>query len=469
MTASPFSPRSWPGILRRRLEGLGFALWLVPLIPLLLAAVAARGARAGTGAAMAVILRRWIRFVLSGWGDLREFWWVQLSLETPWHVWRYVLLLELAELLNLADDPPAAPGEPPRRILVFQPGHLGDLLHTVPLLRTIRVQWPDAHVCLVTGPWNRDLAARIPYASRIEYYAPRWDPFIRGNAQSCRGLAEEFRFFLALRRERYETMLHAASGSLPGLCFFLAVRPGVWAGADCMPGALYRSPSRYHGLSFDSRQYEAGRILSLLSPFGIEGGEVRLEFALTDNDRRQVSAVLREAGVDESRPLAVLAPGAGWPGKQWPPERFAAVADHLAERRGMTVVITGTAGEAALAQDVLRRMRHPGISLASRTTIPVLGALLERAALLVGNDSGPYHLAVAVGTPTIGLFGAGFPTKWASPDRRHRALWHETDCRCWPWHPKAVCDRDNMCMRTISVEEVCAAAGAVLAARAAPA
>jgi len=162
-----------------------------------------------------------------------------------------------------------------------------------------------------------------------------------------------------------------------------------------------------------------------------------------------------------------LVPGAGAPVKLWRPEAFAQVGDELARRHGARVVITGTAGERPLAEEIAGRMRQPALVAAGETTLGQLAALLGRCRVVVGVDSGPMHLAVAQGVPTVHLFGPVDPAlfgPWGDPER-HRVVILE------PRLPCMFCNRldyrveelsAHPCVRDISGEAVLAAVDLVV-------
>ncbi len=118
------------------------------------------------------------------------------------------------------------------------------------------------------------------------------------------------------------------------------------------------------------------------------------------------------------------------------------------------VVIVGTSAEKTLGERVAAENRARVINLAGQTDVGTLAALIEGCKVLVANDSGPYHLGVALNIPTVLLFGPGFHCKWARDRANQRVLRHEVGCRCFPWHPQARCKFDRACMKAISVEEV---------------
>jgi ADP-heptose:LPS heptosyltransferase len=145
------------------------------------------------------------------------------------------------------------------------------------------------------------------------------------------------------------------------------------------------------------------RRLQLLELAALAGaGSFRIggELQVTERDRREAAQLLPP---DSSRPLAVIQPGATDPRRRWPAERFAVVADALAGA-GAQVAVNGTAAEAAVVSRVIGAMDHPASDLAGRLSLAGLCGLLERAAVLVANDTGPLHLAVAIGTPAVGIY-----------------------------------------------------------------
>jgi heptosyltransferase-2/heptosyltransferase-3 len=186
-----------------------------------------------------------------------------------------------------------------------------------------------------------------------------------------------------------------------------------------------------------------------------------LEFHVPAQAIAWAKALLRD-----SRPIAVH-PGAGAAIKLWRAERWAAVADVLAKETGVDVLLTGSEAERPLCQRIAAQMKTEARVTAGETTLDQLAALLSQCRLVLGLDSGPMHLAVAVGTPTVQLYGPVDPTifgPWGSPER-HRVL-----ASAWPCIP---CNRldygsdelaDHPCVREIEIPAVLAAAREVLSA-----
>jgi ADP-heptose:LPS heptosyltransferase len=144
--------------------------------------------------------------------------------------------------------------------------------------------------------------------------------------------------------------------------------------------------------------------LSMLGPFGIQGPAVRFDLQETAADARVAEQFLRDRGLT-GRAFALLNPGAGWPSKMWPAGRYAGVARHLGREHNMpSVALWGAPSERPLAEQIVERSAR-NAHMAPPTTMRELAALCRRASIFVGSDTGPMHLAVAVGTPAISMHG----------------------------------------------------------------
>jgi lipopolysaccharide heptosyltransferase II len=152
--------------------------------------------------------------------------------------------------------------------------------------------------------------------------------------------------------------------------------------------------------------------------------------------------------------MAVLCPGGNWDPKRWPKERFAHLADMLVEECGVKIVITGSDKDAALAEGIRKLMEEPCVVVAGKTDLKQLGALLARASLVVANDTGSMHIAVAVGAPTVALFGPTSPALTGPYGKgRYSVIAAGTGCDvpCYD-----VTCADNRCMQSITVDEALA-------------
>ncbi len=376
---------------------------------------------------------------------IRETWWTPLQYESAAALWRNVRLLETTpEPRAVAPDFPET-----ARIVVQTPGHLGDILHAAPLLGALRSVRPRAHITWVVGSWSAALAGRYKAADRIEVFSPSWFQYRRGARGP--GLREQIQW--GRDRAGCDVFVSTANADLTTLFVGRAVRPTWWLGRP-PAGDLYRVAGRQDLVPARRDVYEAEDLLALAAPLGIGGCSATLAYTVTDGETERGAALLARAGVARGAPYAVIAPGAGWPGKQWPLDRWANVADEL-HLMGLSVVLAGTAAETDLCRRVRAVMRSPCAVLAGQTSLDELAAVIAGARLWMGSDSGGLHLAAAVGTPTVSLFGPTSPAKWAPRGSRHRFLRAVGGCPgCVPWHPRAVCLQDGACMKKIPTDAV---------------
>lgn len=365
-------------------------------------------------------------------------------------------------LRGLASLPlPAGPPAARERILLLRPDHLGDALLTVPAVEALHRQRPQAELHALASPLAAGVLERLPSLDRVE--ALNFPGFSRRRRQ---GVFAPWGQALQTTRQWRRHRFSAA----------LILRPDHWWGAMVawMAGIPQRvgfatpetAPFLTHAQPLQ-REHALKRNLRLVARLTGAGPDERVEyrFPLTAADREAARSVLRQAGVADGAQYVVIHPGTGARLKHWEPERWARVADHLAETRGQGVVFSGSASELELVREVMQQARKPTISLVGKTDIGQLAACYERASLVLGPDSGPLHLAAAVGTATVTLYGPADPVEfgpWGAAER-HAVLASPIACRpCrvldWggddnAWHP---------CLRDISVEQVLAAAREVL-------
>jgi ADP-heptose:LPS heptosyltransferase len=328
----------------------------------------------------------------------------------------------------------------PRSIGIFRALQLGDLLCTVPAWRALRAAYPDAAITLIGLPWSRDFAHR---------YAHYLDDYIEfpgaGGLPERNADADAYPAFLhEVRRREFDLIVQMhGSGEL--------TNPLVasW-GAHCIAGfhrGAGRKSAREILLPWDDREHEVRRFLRLVAEVGAPSQGEHLEFPVHAQERRAFARSFGSVAAD----YACIHPGARYPSRRWPADRFAAVADALADR-GLQIVMTGAAEERPLAEDVMRRMRHAAIDYTGRTTLGTFAALVSRARLVVSNDTGMSHVAAAVHAPSVVISSGADAERWHPLDvHRHRTLWHQVPCRpC----THLVCPTGHECALGVSVKTV---------------
>ena len=293
------------------------------------------------------------------------------------------------------------------RIAVLRANQLGDLVMTLPALEALRAAYPSVEMVLLGTPMHAELLAGRPgtFADRVEVI-----PFahgVREGGEEDAGALEVF--FDKMQDERFDLGVQLHGGGRWSNPFLRGVGARVTVGLRAPDAEPLDRELRYV-----HEQHEVLRLLEAVGLVGAPPVTVAPRLAVTDADRSASRRVVPDGTV------AVVHPGARDPRRRWPADRFAAVADALV-RRGANVVVTGTLAERGLAERVAAAMTEDAQVVAGDLSLGELVGLLDRATLVLSNDTGPRHLAEAVGTPTVSLFWCGNVATAAPLTRgRHR-------------------------------------------------
>lgn len=301
----------------------------------------------------------------------------------------------------------------PERILVLLFGDLGDTLLTVPALRALRTRYPNARITLAGKALSRRVIADLGLVDRFievdKHLFDRPSSLLRPGPWCA--LAKTV---LALRRERADTLvlfhhLVTAWGALKFAGLSLASGAVRRVGLDNGRGWFLtdRLPDRGFGEVHESEYWL--EVVATLGAYEHRG----LEFVVNESDRTEAARLL--AGVGTQRPLLVIHPGTGayGPGRRWGPENFAQTVRSVLGQRDMTPVVVGTEDDISQAGPLIEALGDGLVNLLGRTSLGVLGAVLERAAVLVANDGGVGHLGAAVGCEVVSVFGPSNDRAWA--------------------------------------------------------
>ncbi|MDQ4128596.1 MAG: glycosyltransferase family 9 protein [Actinomycetota bacterium] len=300
------------------------------------------------------------------------------------------------------------------KLAVFRGLYLGDLIAAAPALRSLRRGYPGAEITLVSLPWAAALAPHL------EDLVNRLVPYPGAPGLDGAGSAEELEEFLArARAERFDLAvnMHGRGPISTGL----VARFGAQRTASFVGGKGSDVPALDVEVPWDAETHESRKLLLLAEKVG--GAITRAydssqpELRVREEDKRRALALLRPR-----KPLALVHPGASVPEKRWPGETYGRVADSLVSC-GYDVAVTGSAGEKELTRLVSEA--GPGsLNLGGQTDLSTLIALVARASVVVSNDTGPAHLAYALRTPSVTLFGPSTDaSRWGPLDgERHTVL-----------------------------------------------
>ncbi len=315
---------------------------------------------------------------------------------------------------------------------------LGDAVMTTPALAAVRAACPGVRIALLAKPLVAELFRQHPDVDEVVVYE---------RPGRHEGAAGKARMAWELRRRRFDAALLFQNAFDAALLAFLA---GVPERAGYATDGRRLLLTRPVPLTEDIlARHEVEYYLCLLDRLGIpRPADPELRLAVTEEERSSMARRLAERGIGRGSRMVAINPGATYgSAKRWYPDRFAAVADALSEEWGTSVVIVGSSAEAPLAGEIEASMRKAPVNLAGKTTVRELMALLSLSAFLVTNDSGPMHIAAALGVPLVAVFG---PTDWRRTSPwTPRARIVRVDVDCSPCR-RRICDRGHECMLGIT-------------------
>lgn len=347
------------------------------------------------------------------------------------------------------------------RILLIRPDHLGDVLLMTPVIHALREALPYAAIHALVGPWSADVLAAYPELDAVITL-----PFPGFTRSAKRGLRSPYE--LAWRSARQLRKVRYSSAVI--------LRPDHWWGAlmAYLAGIPERigyavpdvAPFLSDGLVHE-RQHNVVQNLRLVEKWTgkLAQDDIAYQFVTTDLDRAYVDGYLLEWRIQAEDPIFAIHPGAGTWVKRWDEAHWAAVADTLVDQLDARVVFTGSDHELPIVRAIVEKMERPACVMVGDTQVTQLAALFARAKVVLGPDSGPLHLAAAVHTPTVALFGPADPLEFApwGPKERHIVL--TTDIACRPCHVLDWGGDDpalHPCVREITVGRVLEAARRVV-------
>lgn len=320
-----------------------------------------------------------------------------------------------------------------KRILIIKPGAIGDLLQLTPAIRALAVCWPGARISLLVGARaTATLFQYNPYVEETLVYDKR------GEHRSFFSLLKLWRH---LRRSKYELVINFQRSNLKTWLLATAALP-------CRMLVYHKTR--------DQAVHVVDNYMKTLAPLGISGQSRLLELFVGKDDERFAEDLFSVNGYSGKIVIA-LNLGSSHPVNRWATERFTAVADALVQRLSAKIIIIGGNDDVALAEQVAAAAAARPLVLSGKATLLQLGAILRRCELLISSDTGPLHLATAVGTKVVALFGAADPARTGPVGTGHRVI-QAQGVPCVPCRDRACAGSHPLeCMEKISAQEVIAA------------
>ena len=341
-------------------------------------------------------------------------------------------------------------GTPPLDILVIQLGDIGDVVVATPTFRAFRETYPDARVSVLVRRGYGSLLRGDPHLHEVLEVAKSRSRLLEA--------FENFRLAVRLRRTRYDLVFDLRTGDRGAILAFLVRAPAkVSFGGD---GASWRryvftrlirqdeltvAPSTVHP--------GADQSLRLVARIGVGTADSRPKLYVPGETSGNVRRMLVDEGLPEDARFVTVNPFSRWKYKEWGYGKWVEVLDWIRDRYGLHALVVGAKEEAEEAMRIAGRCKPEARSVAGKTTLGELAALLSRSALHLGVDSAAPHIANAVGTPTVTIFGPSDWRAWTIPDATHRMVC--PDDPCVPCHKKG-CDHSgvSLCLDNMGADKV---------------
>ena len=356
------------------------------------------------------------------------------------------------------------------RMLLLRPDHLGDLVLTTPIFDALKQNAPNAHITMMVGPWSSEIVARHPGIDRL--LTCPFPGFLRTPQKALAPYILLFSVAKQLRRGHYDLAINLRPDFWWGAALLYLARIPCRIGYALEPGKPFLTHAEHlqqpehatiSNLRLASAALQASGYPPLAEPYTPE--RYPLQFIPTSAEQQWVTDRLAQEGTGAGTPIVVIHPGTGAAVKLWRTRGWATCADTLTESlttaAPVRIILTGSKNEQPMLEEIARDMQSPAL-LVTDATVGQLAALLGRALLVLSVDSGPLHLAVAQGTPTVQLFGPTDPRIFGPWGIHERHIVLASRQRC-PTCPAIPCGRldfspqelaDHPCVRLITEQQV---------------
>lgn len=333
-------------------------------------------------------------------------------------------------------------------VLLIQLGDIGDVVLSLPAVRALRENFPQNDVVVAVREKAAELVEDCPWATGVISVEKKE----RG---PIRQIVYQKDFFLRLRRFQFDLAIDMRTGSRSALLALLSGarrRVGFYAGGE----EGWRNRVFTHLMVDAGRpgQHMAEYYSNLLTACNLEAVHVWPEHPIPGEKQMRAMALLAEQNVSPESPIVAVQPFSLWEYKEWGVQNFIRLINRIGSEYNLPIIITGSAGEREKAEDLIRSCRAARLyNLAGKTSIGMLAAVLKACAVFVGGDSAGIHIAAAVGTPTVSIFGPSSSVAWSPRGEQHRVV--QKRLHCVPCHQKG-CQGSGVsrCLEELTVAEV---------------
>lgn len=334
-----------------------------------------------------------------------------------------------------------------KKILMRGPNWVGDSILAIPAMKAVRATFPDAEITLLVRPWVAGVYKAAPFIDHL-WSEPRPS-----------SLSDWIRLTGGIRKSHFDlALLFPNSFESAAMMFLSGVPQRVGYATDGRSWLLTNSLKPASG-----KRHQIHYYLDLAGAVSATVDRPSIEIEASSDEKAQAAKLLLSEGIPQGRRYLVLNPGAAYgSAKRWGENGFAEAGDTLAAEFDLDVVIVGSEMERSIAQTIQNRMRSRVAVLSGKTSLETLIGVISQSSLMLTNDSGPMHVAAALGVPTVAVFGATNDIVTGPCGPRTRVVKEPVECS--PCMLRE-CPIDHRCMTRVSAEAVCRAAREVLRAR----
>jgi heptosyltransferase-2 len=335
----------------------------------------------------------------------------------------------------------------PHKILIRGPNWVGDAVLAIPAMKAVREHFDKSRITLLVRPWVAGLFAAAPFIDEV------W------SEARPSGVGDWTRITRDIRNRAFDLSLLLPNSFESALMMYLGgVRERIGYATDgrrfMLTNAITPGDEAKHQVEYYLD------LVKTLSQTAVIDRRYSIEIQATDAERARARKLLGAGGIPESSSFLVLNPGAAYgSAKRWYEDRFATAADILAQESGLHVAIVGSLGERPIAEQIRLHMKSRTAVLSGTTSLETLIGVLAESSLMITNDSGPMHIAAALGVPTVAIFGSTDERVTSPCGPRTRIVKHAVECSPCLLRD---CPIDHRCMKGVTVETVCRAARELL-------
>jgi len=385
-----------------------------------------------------VVLRRLLACVPCEEAQCRYGHWICLNLVKPWEVMEATKRLLPASSLQ----PRASVPHNYKRILVIRTDRIGDVVLSTPVIKNLRDNFPQSFMAMMVSPYTKDIVEGNPYLDEVIVY---------DKDKKHKSVFSTLRFARSLKKYRFDLAIILHPTNRAHIISWLA---GIPRRLGYVKKMGFLNTDRFEEKKYLGEKHELEYNLDLLRYLGIEPQDKTLFVPIHKEAEGKIDLFLQKHGI-KNNDFIVIHPGASCPSKIWSPQNFAKVCDALVKRNNSRILIVTDKKDAGLGEEVAQNMAHKPVLALGEFSLSELAAVLKRACLVISNDSGPVHIAVAAGTPVISIFGRKqpglSPKRWGPVGKNDIVLHKDVGClECFAHN----CKISFKCLEAITPEEV---------------